>query len=56
MTATQVCNDLLEKEYVAGVPGIAFGDTRDEYVRFTFAQAEEDLIDAAARIKAYMEK
>lgn len=56
MTATQICNDLLEKEYVAGVPGIAFGDTRDEYVRFTFAQAEEDLIEAAARIKAYMEK
>lgn len=56
MTATQICNDLLEKEYVAGVPGIAFGDTKDEYVRFTFAQAEEDLVKAAQRIRDYMER
>jgi aspartate aminotransferase len=56
MTASEICQYLLEEARVAGVPGIAFGETADRHVRFSFAQAESDLIEAAQRIGKAMNK
>ena len=46
------CKDLLEKEGVALVPGIAFGV--DGYVRFSFACSEEQIKDGIKRIDRYI--
>ncbi|RDU63977.1 pyridoxal phosphate-dependent aminotransferase [Helicobacter sp. MIT 14-3879] len=46
------CKDLLEKEGVALVPGIAFG--MEGYVRFSFACSEEHIIEGIKRIDKYI--
>ncbi|MBR7118415.1 MAG: pyridoxal phosphate-dependent aminotransferase [Helicobacteraceae bacterium] len=46
------CKDLLEKEGVALVPGIAFGV--DGYVRFSFACSEEHIKAGITRIDRYI--
>lgn len=46
------CKDLLEKEGVALVPGVAFG--MDGYVRFSFACSEEQIKDGITRIDKYI--
>lgn len=56
MSATEICDYLLEEAHVAGVAGIAFGDTENKHIRYAFAQAEEELIEAANRIKKAMDK
>lgn len=46
------CKDLLEKEGVALVPGIAFG--MEGYVRFSFACGEEQIQEGIKRIDRYV--
>lgn len=46
------CKDLLEKEGVALVPGIAFG--MDGYVRFSFACGEEQIEEGIKRLDRYV--
>ena len=46
------CKDLLEKEGVALVPGVAFG--MDGYVRFSFACSEEQIKAGITRIDRYI--
>lgn len=46
------CKDLLEKEGVALVPGIAFG--ADGYVRLSFACSEEQITEGIKRISTYI--
>ena len=47
--ATDLCLYLLDKAHVAIVSGAAFGD--DNYVRFSYAAAEDKLIEALKRMK-----
>lgn len=46
---------LLEKEHVALVPGYAYGDGFDNYVRLAYTQKEDLLIDGIGRIKRFVE-
>jgi len=46
---TDLCFYLLDKALVALVPGAAFGN--DNYIRFTYAAAEEVLVEALKRMK-----
>ena len=48
--------DLLEKARVIVVPGEAFGETSDHYVRLSFATSEETIRGGIARIRGYMEQ
>jgi len=48
-SGTDLCNYLLEKAFVALVPGAAFGD--DNCVRFSYATSEDKLTEALKRIK-----
>jgi len=48
--------NLLKKEKVALVPGIAFGKSCGEYVRISYASSYENLKEAVLRIKRYLEK
>ncbi|MBC7864769.1 MAG: pyridoxal phosphate-dependent aminotransferase [Bacteroidia bacterium] len=51
---TDLCAFLLEEAHVALVPGAAFGD--DNYVRFSYATADEKLLEAVKRMKNALEK
>lgn len=46
---------LLEKEYVALVPGYAYGIGFDKYVRLAYTQKESLLIEGVGRIKRFVE-
>ncbi len=48
------CKDLLEKQGVALVPGVAFG--MEGYARFSFACGEEQIIEGIKRIENYVLK
>ncbi len=52
--ATDLCMYLLEEAKVAMVPGSAFGD--DNYLRISYATADEKLIEAVKRIKEAVSK
>ena len=51
---TDIVNYLLDTVYVATVGGESFGD--DNCVRLSYAASEEQLIDAAGRIKEALDK
>lgn len=56
MSAAQMSEYLLEEAKIVGVPGNAYGEKQACYLRFSFATATEDLVAAAERIKAAVEK
>lgn len=45
---------LLEKEHVAVVPGIAYGESFDNYVRLAFTQNDEVIVKGINRINGYL--
>ena len=55
MDSEAVCAYILEKAKVVGVPGVAYG-TDECCVRFSFAANDEDLAEAARRIRIAMEE
>lgn len=55
MDSEAVCAYILEKAKVVGVPGVAYG-TDECCVRFSFAASDEDLAEAARRIRIAMEE
>ncbi|MBR1965503.1 MAG: aminotransferase class I/II-fold pyridoxal phosphate-dependent enzyme [Lentisphaeria bacterium] len=46
---------LLEKEHVAVVPGVAFGECGEGYVRCCYATGIQDIIEAMKRIKHFVD-
>jgi aspartate aminotransferase len=52
--ATDLCMFLLEEAKVSMVPGAAFGD--DNYLRISYATADEKLVEALKRIKEAVSK
>jgi len=56
MKAKDFAMDLLEKQRVIVVPGHAFGEKSDAYVRLSFATSEENIREGIARIAKYMEQ
>lgn len=46
--------DLLRKKKVALVPGVAFGDSVERYVRISYASSYENLKEALDRIESYL--
>jgi aspartate aminotransferase len=55
MDCETLCNDLLEKAKIAGVPGDAYGEEDCVCVRFSFAASEENLKQMLKNLKQYME-
>ena len=55
MDSEAICAYILEKAKVVGVPGVAYG-TDECCVRFSFAASDEDLAEAARRIRIAMEE
>ena len=54
MKAQDFAMDLLEKNRVIVVPGHAFGETSDKYIRLSFATSEETIREGIRRIGEYM--
>lgn len=52
--SVSMASELLEHERIALTPGIAFGD--DRFVRFSYALADEDLVEGLTRFKSFLDK
>lgn len=55
-TSQEFAEELLEHAGVVTVPGSAFGEMGEGYLRLVFANSDENLKEAVRRIKAYVEK
>ena len=49
-----IATHLLEKAHIVGVPGLAYGDGNEQFMRFSFANNEEELAEAIKRIESFM--
>ena len=56
MTSDQFCEELLKDQLVACVPGTAFGDAGEGFIRVSYAYSIEHIKEAIERIDAFMEK
>ena len=56
MTSDEFANRLLEEEKVAVVPGTAFGDCGEGFLRISYAYSLEQLKEALGRIKNFVER
>lgn len=56
MTSDEFANRLLQEEKIAIVPGTAFGDSGEGYLRVSYAYSLEDLQKAIARIKRFVDR
>ena len=54
MTSEKFATDLLEKEHVVVVPGTAFGDSGEGFVRISYAYSLVALKEAIKRIECYL--
>ena len=56
MTSEEFANRFLQEEKVAVVPGTAFGDCGEGFVRISYAYSLENLKVAIGRLKNFVEK
>ena len=56
MTSEEFCNKLLEEEKVAVVPGNAFGESGEGFIRCSYAYSIENIEEALKRIGRFVEK
>lgn len=56
MTSEEFCNKLLEEEKVAVVPGTAFGDCGEGFIRCSYAYSIENIEEALKRIARFVKK
>ncbi len=56
MTSNEFCEKLLYSKKVAVVPGTAFGDSGEGYVRISYSYSTEHLLLALKRIKDFLEE
>jgi aminotransferase len=54
MRAKDFATDLLQKARVIVVPGHAFGENSDQYIRLSFATSEQNIREGLRRIRQYM--
>ena len=56
MTSEQFCEELLKDQLVACVPGNAFGQAGEGYIRVSYAYSIEQIKEATSRIKKFLDK
>lgn len=56
MTSEEFATELLKEEKVAVVPGTAFGDCGEGFVRISYAYSLESLKEALSRIRRFIDK
>ena len=55
MTSDEFCEKLLMEEKVLTVPGNAFGECGEGFIRACYAASMDDLIEAIKRINRFIE-
>lgn len=55
MDSKTFCFSLLEKEHVAIIPGVAFGESFDHFIRLAFTLNEDRIIEGCTRIKHFLD-
>ena len=56
MTSDQFCEELLKDQLVACVPGTAFGEAGEGFIRVSYAYSIEQIKEATSRIKKFLDK
>ncbi len=56
MTGEEFANRLVEEERVAVVPGKAFGESGDSFVRCSYATSMKNLVEAMKRIRKFVKR
>ena len=56
LSSEEFCNRLLEEEKVAVVPGTAFGDSGEGFVRISYAYSLDALREALGRVRRFTER
>lgn len=56
MTSDEFCDRLLKEERVAVVPGTAFGDCGEGFIRCSYAYSIEEISEALVRIERFVNK
>ena len=56
MESKTFCFSLLEKQHVAVIPGVAFGEAFDNYIRLAFTLNEDKIIEGIERIKTFINR
>lgn len=56
MTSEQFCEELLKDQLIACVPGTAFGKAGEGFIRVSYAYSIEQIKEATARIKKFLDK
>jgi len=56
MSSQEFCEKLLKEEKVAVVPGDAFGECGEGYIRCSYAASTEQIVEALSRIEKFVER
>ena len=56
MTSDEFASAFLQEEHVAAVPGNAFGDSGEGYLRISYAYSMDVLREAMTRLKRFITK
>lgn len=56
LTSEEFCERLLYEEKVAAVPGSAFGESGEGYMRISYAYSLKHLMEAMSRIEKFLKK
>ncbi len=56
MTSEEFCQTLLEEKHVAVVPGNAFGDSGEGFVRISYCYSLKHITEALRRMRAFLEE
>ena len=56
MTSDQFCEELLKDQLVACLPGTAFGEAGEGFIRVSYAYSIEQIKEATSRIKKFLDK
>lgn len=56
LTSGQFCEQLLYSQKVAVVPGNAFGESGEGFVRISYSYSVDHLLEALRRIQAFLEQ
>ena len=54
MSSEEFCSDLLMKQHVAMVPGTAFGESGEGFVRLSYAYSIKNITEALRRLEQYI--
>ena len=54
MSSEDFCSDLLQSQHVAMVPGTAFGESGEGFVRVSYAYSIKNITEALRRLEAYI--